>query len=102
MAYGVLRDQVIGLLGVEAATVAEDLEDEEPARQQRVHESAGPRPVGGRPERIALLRKKVVRVDEARDVAEQDTMRLERALRRAGGAAGIDDERRVIGLGFQG
>src|SRR5260221_488521 len=57
----------------------------------------GPRPVGRRPEQIPGLREEVVRMHEPRDIADDQAMRLQRALRRAGGAAGVDDDRRIIG-----
>ena len=64
--------------------------------QQRVEQAAGPRPVGGRPEHVARLREEVVRMDEARDVADDQAVRLERPLRRAGRAAGVDDQCRIV------
>ena len=92
----VFLDQAERALRIEAAAVAHDRLAEVQRGQQRVHEPAGPRPVGGRPEEVARLRKAVVRVGEARQVAEQARMRHQRALRRAGGAARVDDERRFV------
>src|ERR1051325_697187 len=96
VAHAVLLDQVVGFLGIEAATVADDRNAKKPARQERVHKAAGPGPVGGRPEQSALRREEVVRMDEPWHVAEHHAVRLERALRRPGGAARVDDERRVV------
>ena len=50
----VLLDQPERALRVEAAAVADDRLAEIQRRQQRVHQAAGPRPVRGRPEQIAL------------------------------------------------
>src|SRR4051812_5006029 len=68
-----------------------------PRRQQRIEQSTGPCPVRRRPEHVARLRKEVVRMHEARDVAEDHPMRVQRALRRACRAARVDDEGWVIG-----
>ena len=84
-------------LGVEAAAVADDRLAEVQRGQQRVHEPAGPRPVGRRPEEIAVLRIAVVRVHEARQVADEASVRHQRALRRTRGAARVHDERRIVG-----
>ena len=83
-------------LGIEAAAVADDRLAEIQRRQQRIHQPAGPRPVGRRPEQVAGLRKAVVRMHEARQVAEQAAVRHQRALGRPGGAARVDDERGVV------
>ena len=91
----VFLDQAQRALGIEAAAIADDRLAEIERRQQRIHQAAGPRPVGRRPEHVARLRKAVVRMDEAGQVAEQARVRHQRALRRAGRAAGVDDERRV-------
>ena len=91
----VLLDQRERALGVEAAAIADDRLAEIQRGQQRVHQAAGPRPVGRRPEQVARLREAVVRVDEARQVAEQALLRHQRALRRAGRAARVDQQRGV-------
>ena len=82
---------------IEAPAIADDRLAEVQRGQQRVHEAAGPRPVGRRPEEIARLRKAVVRMDEAGQVAEQAAMRHQRALRRAGRAARVDEQRGIVG-----
>ena len=99
VAYGVLLQQVKGALRVEPAAIGEDGQTEVQGRQQRVEQPAGPGPVCRRPEHVAGLREEVVRADEARQIPEQGAMRDQGALRRAGGAAGVDDQRRVVGGG---
>ncbi len=46
-------------------------------RQQRVEQSAGPGPVGRRPEQVARLRKEIVRHLDAGHMAEQHAMRVQ-------------------------
>ena len=83
--------------GREAAARPDDRESEVQRRQQRVHQAAGPGPVGRRPEDVALLRKPVLRRHEAGQVADQRAVRHQRALRGAGRAAGVDQQRRILG-----
>ena len=95
VAHRIARHQRQRALGLEAAAKAHDRVAEIQRRQQRVHETAGPRPVGRRPEHIAFEREAVVRMHESRQVADQALMRHQRALGRAGGSAGVDQQRRV-------
>jgi hypothetical protein len=69
------------------------------ARQQHVEQAADPGPVGRRPEQVAGLGEQLLRHLHARQVAEQDAVRVQRALRAAGGAGGVDDHRRVVRAG---
>ena len=64
-----------------------------------VDQPADPGPVRGRPEAIAGLRQDIVAHLDARQMADQGRLRQERALRRPGGARGIDQDRRVGGGG---
>ncbi len=101
VAHLVFLHQAQRAFRIEAPAIADDRLPEIEGRQQRIHQTAGPRPVGGRPEHVARLRKAVVRVDEAGEVAEQARVRHERALRWARRAAGIDDERRIAPRAFR-
>ena len=92
------RHEVEGALGVELArAVGEHGNAEVPGRQQHVDEPADPRPVGGRPEEIAGPGEEVVRELDAGQMAEQYPVRVQRAFGRAGGARGVDDQRRIVG-----
>ncbi len=93
----VLRHQRQRALGIETAPEAQDGTPEVERGQQRVHEAAGPRPIGRRPEQILSLRKNIVRVDESGQVAEHALLRHERALRRPGRAARVNQQRRIGG-----
>ena len=93
-------DQVESQLGVEPRR----LEGEHgpavvEAGHEHVEEAAHPGPVGGRPDQVVRLREEVVRELEPGQVAVQDAVREERALRRAGRARGVDDQRRVVRRG---
>src|SRR2546421_134616 len=68
-----------------------------PGGHHDVEQPADPGPVRGRPEAVAGLREAVVRVLHSREVAEERAMRMQRALRLTGGAARVDDERRILG-----
>ena len=70
------------------------------ARQQRVEQAAGPGPIGRRPVAVAGLREWKMRQLDARQVPEQDAMGMQRALRLAGGAGGVDHHRRIVGRGI--
>ena len=63
--------------------------------KQRVHEAAGPGPVGRRPEEISFTRITVVRMDEPRQIAKETPVRHQSALGRPGRAAGVDEKRRI-------
>ncbi len=56
------------------------------ARQQRVEQAAGPSPIGGRPVAVAGLREWKMRQLDARQVTEQDAMRVQRAFGLTGSA----------------
>src|SRR5882672_9855459 len=68
-----------------------------PGGHEDVEESADPRPVRRGPEAVPGLRKAVVRILDAGEMSEQRPVRMKRALGLAGGAAGVDDERRIVG-----
>ncbi|TAN51940.1 MAG: hypothetical protein EPN19_11665, partial [Betaproteobacteria bacterium] len=99
IANAVALEQPVGPFGVELAAIAQHRHAEIPDRQQRIEQAAGPRPVGRRPEQVARPRKEIVRIDEPRQVADEHAVRVQRALGRAGGAAGVDDERRILRAG---
>ena len=65
--------------------------------QQHVDQPADPGPVGRRPEQIALLREELMREFHTRQMAQQGPVGMQCPLRRAGGARGEDDQRRVVG-----
>ena len=67
------------------------------ARQQHVEQAAGPCPVSRCPGEIAGLGKEFVRELHARQVAEQDTMAMQRTLGLARRAGCIDHHGRIIG-----
>ena len=98
VAHAEPRDQVERQLGIElrrlerehGAAVVE-------AGHEHVEEAAHPGPVRGRPDQVVRLREEVVRELEPRQVAVQDAVREERALRRPGRARGVDDQRRRVG-----
>ena len=101
IADAVLLEQVVGLLGVEAAAVAEDRDAEDTS-------SAAARPSGRRsmPSRPAT---RTCRPSAERNRASarsparcrcMHAVRLQRALRRAGRAAGVDDQRGIVGRGI--
>ena len=69
------------------------------ARQQAVEQAAGPGPVGRRPDPVARLREEIVRHLDAGQVTEQHAMGMQRALRRPGGAGGVDHHRRIVRRG---
>ncbi len=87
---GALRIELRRLEGEHGAAVVE-------ARHEDVEEAAHPGPVRRRPDQVVRLREEIVRELEPRQVAVQDAMGEERALRRAGRAGGVDDQRRRVG-----
>src|SRR5579862_4598529 len=95
VANGVLLHEAQRALGIEPAEKAEDRLAVVHRRHQRVPQAAGPGPVGGRPESIAWLRKAIMRVLEAGQVADQRAVRKERSLRRTRGSARVDDGGRI-------
>ena len=70
------------------------------ARQQHVEQPAGPGPVGRRPDAVAGLREEVVVGLDPGKMPDQHTMAMQRALRLAGGARGVDHHRRIVGGGI--
>jgi hypothetical protein len=91
VADAVFRHQRERALRIEAPAIADDRLAEVQRGEERVHEAAGPCPIGGGPEEIAFLRIAVVRMNEPRQVAEQTALRHQRAFRRSGGAARVDE-----------
>src|SRR3546814_3209112 len=53
--------------------------------------------VGRRPHAIAVLRKQIVRDFDARQMAQQHTMRMQRAFGLASGARCINNDGRIVG-----
>ena len=68
-----------------------------PSRQQHIEQPADPGPIGGRPEMVAGLGRKIVREFDPRQMPKQNAMGVQRALGRAGGAGCVDQQRRIIG-----
>src|SRR6516165_3091296 len=90
-----------GVFGVElAGTVREDGNSEVQARKQHVERSAGPGPIGGRPELVAGLREEFVRKLYSGDVSEENAMAVERALGFARRAGSVDDEGGILARGI--
>ena len=88
-----MGDDVEGDLGVEARRAERDDGDAvREARHDDVVEAADPGPVGRRPDPVARLREEVVRELEPGQVAGQHAVAVERALRRAGRAGGVDEQ----------
>ena len=100
VAHAEPRDQVERQLGIELrrlerehrAAVVE-------AGHQHVEEAAHPGPVRRRPDQVVRLREEVVRELEPRQVAVENAVGEQRALRRPGRARGVDDQRRRVGRG---
>ena len=69
------------------------------SRQQHVEQPAGPGPVRRRPEPVTRLRQKFVGKFDARQMAEQHAMGVQRALGRAGGTGSINHQRAIVGAG---
>ena len=94
------RHQPHGFAGIELARpVRDDGDAVVPGGHHHVEQPADPGPVRRRPEAVARFGEPVVRVLDAREVTEQGAVGVERALRLAGGAAGVDDQRRIFGAG---
>src|SRR5688500_4559339 len=70
-----------------------------PGWEQYVEKATDPRPVGRSPEEIAGLPQHVVRHLDPGQVPEEDAVRMERPLRRAGRARRVDQERGIVGPG---
>ena len=100
VAHAGFRQQREGFLGIELLEPARHHGDAVmQARQQAVEQTAGPGPVGRRPEAVAGLREELVRHLDTRHVAEQHAMRVQRALGLAGGAGGEDHQRGIVRRG---
>ena len=76
---GTLRIELVECVGDDRHAVMQ-------ARQQRIEQAAGPGPIGRRPVAVAGLREREMRQLDAGQMAEQDAMGVQRALRLAGGA----------------
>ena len=70
-----------------------------PGRQQHVEQAADPRPVGRRPDQVAVPGKGAVGHLHAGQVTEEHAVGVQHALRLAGRAGGVDDDGRVVGGG---
>ena len=66
-------------------------------RHHHVDEAADPRPIGRRPDAIAGLRKQIMTHFDARQMAEQGAMRVQRPFRGTGGAGRVDDDGGIVG-----
>mmetsp|Transcript_53761 Transcript_53761/g.126787 ORF Transcript_53761/g.126787 Transcript_53761/m.126787 type:complete len:404 (-) Transcript_53761:79-1290(-) len=104
------RHQFEGLGRREAPLPGDDGAAEVERGQQRVHQAAGPGPVGRAPEHSVARPARVERVeaepvlarDKAAQVADECALRDQCALGVAGGAAGVDQDGRVSRLGRHG
>ena len=95
--------QVEGLIGVKLGKAPSDNRNAViQAGQQHVEQTADPRPVRRRPQAVVGLWQEVLRQLHSRQVPEQDTVRVDNALRRALGAAGKDDQGSVFRAGCVG
>ena len=72
------------------------------ARQQHIQQPADPGPVRRGPQPVARLGQQVVADLDPRQMAQQDAMRMQRALGVAGGPRGIDQDRRIVRPGRRG
>ena len=77
--------------------VDHDREAVVPGRHENVHDPGQPCPIRRRGKDVLGLRVELVDHLEGRDVAEQHPMRVQCALRVAGGPGRVDEDRRVIG-----
>ena len=93
-------EQREGFLGIELLGLARhDRDAVMQARQQAVEQAARPRPIGRRPEPVAVLREEIVRHLHARQMPEHDAVPVQRTLRRPGGAGGEDHQRGIVRRG---
>ena len=106
MGHAKALHQLKSRLWAESAAVGHDRAAKVQGGQQRVHQAAGPGPVGRAPEHrstvgigAAVKTKPVLAADKATQVADQRTVRNECALGIAGGATGVDQHRRLVGPG---
>ena len=94
----VARNQSERLLRVELARArGQHRHAGRPGRQQHIQQPAGPGPVRRRPEQVPRLREELLRQRHARQVPRQHPVAVQRALGRAGGAGGVDEQGRVVG-----
>ena len=68
-----------------------------PGGQKHVHQPGDPGPVRRAPEAVTRLRQEVVRELDARQMAQQRAVGVQRALGRARGPGGVDEQRGVVG-----
>jgi competence protein ComEC len=94
------RKRLVGIELVEAARHHRDAEIE--PRQQHVDQPADPRPVRRRPQHVARLGQELVGELDARQMAEQHPVAVQRALGRAGGAGRVDHDGGIVGAGVGG
>ncbi len=65
--------------------------------QKNIEQSAGPGPVGRRPDAIARLRKKIMMGFDTREMADQYAMTMQGAFRLAGRTGRVDHHCRIVG-----
>ena len=73
-----------------------------PGREQRVVEAGDPRPFGRRPHHLVAARPVAQPLLDRRDRAQHHAMGVQRALGLAGRARGVDQQRRILGVGVDG
>ena len=69
----------------------------EPGREERVVEAGDPRPFGRRPHHLVAARPVAQPLLDRRHRAQHHAMGMQRALGLAGGARGVDQQRRILG-----
>ena len=97
IAHAKIGQQAEGFVGVELRRrPRHDRHAVMQRRQQIVEQAAGPCPVRRRPEQVARLRQELMRHLHARQMAEHHPVAMQRTLGIAGGAGGVDHQRRVV------
>ena len=87
--------------GVEAVLAGRYGVAESPSDQQRVEQPADPGPVSRRPEHgVRVIPIEIVSEGQAWHIGLQDSMAVKHALRHAGGARRIHQQRRIVGPSF--
>ena len=104
VAHSMLLHQFEGHLGTKTFGAGHDGPAKVQRGQQRVHQAACPGPIGRRPKhRLAVAvvhaieAKPILAAHKAGQIADQRAVRDQRALGRAGCAAGVNEHRRVVG-----
>ena len=65
--------------------------------QKNIEQSAGPGPVGRRPDAVAWLREKIVMGFDTREMPDQYAVTMQGAFRLAGRTGRVDHNRGIVG-----